>query len=391
MNEGLTVSACDVVTDTTTLWTIDSLVHQDYADWRGLECLMQLVDYLVDPTKVTYCLFPSTVAGSGSVLPDCYKAFKDTGLILHESGIGANNFPLADNTHKQFFRLFERWCNSHNRYPEVFRKLHEHPNVRGGWQERVGIPPEVVEFISTVKTRAGRLCGDLGWQQESLALVYSIVARGMQYSMAAHEKGRLYFTHPVRRIAGSTECAQARDFPLVVVPLGAVILRGWKKQELPSFGNLAEMIVKVRERASKRTDLWKGMITERAAIRDAEKELVQGIIPGALSDRAMSTIEKSVDTVSATLAGGIGGLVGGPLAGAAVGLVSYAMTWSLHGWADRYLKDASISPALAGKPIIRPFVNYPRLETLKYTICSRCSTETALTRCPVCGHTERKT
>ncbi len=245
-----------------------------------------------------------------------------------------------------------------------------------------GIPYFIYEFCkSIVQDEVDELIRSMGWSLYNVMFLFSIVARGLQYDFSAHALDADYVTHPIRWLGPSWELALNPQKRAELVPLGSIVAAAWLESQYNDFDVLATYIGKIRERAIAYNELWEGKITKYKEIEEVERSLVEGILPGRLSDTVLSKLRRYSAVLGALIAAAVG-----DVPGAVTGI---SASWYLNKWVD-LLNEFQVSPSIAGKPFVRSYINYPRLEHLGYAICSRCGTETITHTCPVCDWQERK-
>lgn len=388
--ENIVVNNKDIITDLTTFAAIDSLKKKELGDWRHKELLLQLIDYSIDPTRDIFCIYPTKNIGEGTFLPDTYLAFKDIGLVSSEKNVCGSDFPLKDEAYQNFFNTFILWCNSHKSYPTVIKNFHTNPIIKPGFDERVGIPERVTDFINDqVSNQSKELANSLNWNIEELTIVFSILCRGIEYARASGEVQKAYFTHPIRRISGAETLINDDKNISPSIILSPYILYSWEKNK-SNFCELAEMVSNVKNEVKENEEfksLWQGAYSNFREIENIENKILKKTINGSLSYKSKKFVNRTILASLGTI------LLGTKISGMDYNNLIYGTTtltllfynWKMKDWIDLFLDKISIPKEISSLPIIRPMFDYPKCLDYNYIICPKCGTETGRNICPVCS------
>lgn len=388
-----------VLTDTTTLWSVDAVTHKDYQDWRGEECLVDLADVLIDPRVELRCFF-QTQALIGEVaqkVPEAYQHLMRYGLLVPERRATAKEyeFHLNHQTMLKVLTLSERWCMFNPGYANAFKALHRHRDVYDLERYRAmsedgrtdAVPPVTHEFcMGPGKSQVARIAQSVSWTPEDVEFIYAIILRGLQYECAAHMEYRgraTYLRHPTRWLGGAT----AFEPDVIPAPgaralrLGGRIVRAWKDRDGRQVEPLVEWLASVRSRAAGHYDLLDGKITKEEQLEEAILDLLRPI-PPLTPDEVHSALSSGL---SGLLGLGLGALTGELAAAAAGGVLGVIVTKFLNAKWTQLLLPKRIPDPLTKIPMARSLDDYPDLGKTRRG-CPRCRTETNRIRCPVCGY-----
>ncbi len=176
-----------VVTDTTNLWTIDGVV-KDYPDWRGEECLVRLVDTLIDPRNDLRCLFQTQelIGATTQKVPDIYRLLEKHKLLREETETNAEaqEIKLTDDFMVETLERVERWYGTSTAYPRAVLHTHRHKDVyderryRGMTRDKrdTAVPRVTHAFCQDIgKNAIDRIARTNGWTPEDVEFIYAII------------------------------------------------------------------------------------------------------------------------------------------------------------------------------------------------------------------------
>ena len=390
------VTSSVVLTDTSTLWTVDSLVN-DYGDWRAPECLARLIDVLLDARIQFRCLFQAPNLGENAQkLPLTYEALRKADLLLPETKKTAKDYEilLTDEAMSDFLQVAELWAAANPKYATAFRNLHQHPSVHDPERSKVlsedgredAVPPPTYEFCNGPgQARVQQIANTLkrsveDWSVEDVTFVFAILMRGTQYEYIVHQtySGKAqYLTHPARWLGGCKDFEVVPDFSSgsAANRLGGKIAHAWICRGKNDISLLLDWVLQARENCGERYDFLDGVVTKPKEVLENVNYIL----------RHLPAEFKDLGTVSGGVAGGgVGGAIGGFLGGAVGVPVGAIVSKFVNSkWARRCIPGC-IPKRLARIPILRSVVHHPNLEPIIH-VCHRCGTENLAKVCPVCN------
>jgi hypothetical protein len=382
-----------VFTDTSTLWTVDSLIRQ-YGDWRAPECLARLLDVLLDPRTELRCFFQAPGLGEDAQkVPLTYSALRRAELLRPETEITAKDHEaqLSVGAMGSLSELMFRWARANPRYATAFRDLHRHPEVFDPARYKAlsedgredAVPPITYEFCHFSGQADMLRIGDaLGWSLDDVVFVYAILLRGTQYEYATHQMylgQATYLTHPARWLGSSAGFAISPGSPGVVTNrLGGRIARAWIESKHKDFGVLLDWVLQARANLHPHTAFLDGRVTDPKEMAGIAHDALSPIPPKLKDGVTASFFGGATGAVAGSLLAGVPGALVGWIAGSIVTRF-FNSEWS------RALLPERVPKELARIPLVRDAVDYPDLAATRYA-CPRCGTENLAPRCPVCDY-----